>query len=133
MRALRLLALFALLAMPAAGGAREEFRAVIQSQLDAFAADDLPQAFSYASPAIREIFRTPENFGQMVATGYPMIWRPRVFEFLDTWSSEGRQFQRVSVRGADGVTHQFDYEMIEIDGAWRINGVYPVAEAAPSV
>ncbi len=133
MRGLRLIALIALMATPAAGGTGEDFRAVIQSQLDAFKAGDLPRAFSYASPAIREIFGTPENFGQMVAGGYPMIWRPRVFEFLDIWSAEGRQFQRVRVQGADGAVYHFDYEMIEVDGIWRINGVYPVTEAAPSV
>ena len=34
-------------------------RAVVEAQLDAFAADDAKKAFSYAAPSIRGMFRTP--------------------------------------------------------------------------
>jgi hypothetical protein len=48
----------------------------IQNQLNAFIADDFATAFTFASPNIKGIFGTPENFGAMVTQGYPMVHRP---------------------------------------------------------
>ena len=48
----------------------------IQNQFDAFLKDDVGTAFSFASPNIKGLFGTPENFGPMVRNGYPMVWRP---------------------------------------------------------
>ena len=43
-------------------------RAVVQAQLDAFAANDAKRAFSYAAPQLHEMFETPEKFMAMVRT-----------------------------------------------------------------
>jgi hypothetical protein len=61
----------------------DSIQAVITSQLSAFQANDLDAAFAHASPTIQTKFRNPEIFGEMVATGYPMIWRPAGYEMLD--------------------------------------------------
>ena len=53
-----------------------EIRGVIQSQLDAFLADDVNTAFTFAAPNIKRMFGSAENFGRMVQNGYPMVWRP---------------------------------------------------------
>jgi len=60
----------------------DEIKAVIGNQIEAFLADDFATAFTFASPMIREIFRTPENFGSMVRNGYPMVWRPAEIRYL---------------------------------------------------
>ncbi len=122
-----------LLSMPAWAGEAEDIRDVIRAQVDAFLADDVRTAFDFASPAIRTIFGTPENFGRMVANGYPMIWRPRAVDFLDLREADGRRFQRVRVQDGAGEEYLFDYEMIVVDGVWRINGVFPVQMPAPVV
>lgn len=96
----------------------------IQSQIDAFLVDDFATAFNFASPGIRGIFRTPENFGQMVREGYPMVWRPAVVRFLGLRDEAGRVVQRIQVEGADGRSHILDFEMVRTENGWKINGVW---------
>jgi len=57
-------------------------RAVVEAQLDAFAADDAKKAFSLAAPSIRAMFETPEKFVAMVRAGYPVVYRPASVTFL---------------------------------------------------
>ena len=115
-------ALFLTLA-PMAGAQDASIEGTISGQIDAFKADDFATAFTFASPSIQNIFRTPENFGAMVRGGFPMVWRPSSVIFLDQREIAGRIFQEVDVQGPDGAFYVLDYQMIEIDGMWRINGV----------
>ncbi|MEM0922447.1 MAG: DUF4864 domain-containing protein [Pseudomonadota bacterium] len=101
----------------------ETIQSVISDQIDAFQRSDLPAAFAHASPSIQSIFGSPERFGQMVRGGYPMIWRPSRFEMLKLLPGPGLQVQTVLFEAQDGSLYEADYEMIEIDGVWRINGV----------
>jgi hypothetical protein len=107
--------------------------ATIQRQMDAFLADDLEAAFAIASPNIQQIFGTPENFGRMVAQGYPMVRSPLDVQYLEQRQHSDTVMQLVQVTGNDRTTHWFAYEMVVVNGQWRINGVYPVAAPAPSV
>lgn len=100
-----------------------EIQSVITSQLDAFKSDDFATAFTFAAPTIRDIFRTPENFGRMVSQGYPMVWRPAGVEYLDLRREGGRVFQDVRITDSDGVSHLLEYSMTEMDGVWKISGV----------
>lgn len=103
-------------------------RGVILDQIEAFLADDFAAAFTFASPAIRGIFGTPERFGAMVRNGYPMVWRPEAVEFGDLREIGGRLWQRVIVRDADGRLHALDYQMVPGEDGWRINGVQLLQE-----
>lgn len=111
-------------AAPAEESAAPAIRDTIQSQIDAFLEDDVARAFTFASPGIQGIFRTPENFGRMVREGYPMVWRPESLRFLDLREVDGALWQKVLIEDAQGATHLLDYRM-EPDGAgrWRIDGV----------
>jgi hypothetical protein len=62
---------------PVSQADRQAIRRVIESQLAAFQRDDGPGAFAFASPMIREIFATPENFMAMVKSAYQPVypWR----------------------------------------------------------
>jgi len=100
-----------------------EIEATIGAQIDAFLADDFARAFTYASPSIQGVFQTPENFGRMVRGGYPMVWRPRDVQYLDLNETSGVFFQRVMVTDADGGVHLLEYQMIDVNGDWKINGV----------
>lgn len=98
--------------------------ATIQSQIDAFLLDDFATAFTFASPSIRSIFRTPENFGAMVRQGYPMVWRPDDVRFGDLRNIDGDLWQQVIIRDKSGAQHVLDYRMEQgPDGEWRISGV----------
>jgi hypothetical protein len=118
--------LLAVLALGLAAPARADeaaIRGVISSQIEAFLADDFATAFTYASPTIRDVFRTPENFGRMVRQGYPMVWRPEEVEFLGLERRDGRLWQDVLVRDADGALHVLEYRMIEGPQGWKIDAV----------
>ena len=97
---------------------------VIQSQIDAFLKDDFAAAFTFASPMIQGMFGNAANFGTMVRQGYPMVWRPADVRFLEQKEpAPGRHLQNVMMQDAAGRIHVLEYEMIQIDGNWRINGV----------
>lgn len=103
----------------------------IQSQIDALLQDDFATAFAFASPSIRSIFRTPENFGAMVRNGYPMVWRPSDVRFGPLREIEGGLWQQVLIQDEKGRRFVLEYLMEQVDGAWRISGVQVVP--APDV
>ncbi|MEM8742001.1 MAG: DUF4864 domain-containing protein [Pseudomonadota bacterium] len=96
---------------------------VITRQIEAFLSEDVERAFTFASPMIQQMFVTPQRFGQMVRQGYPMVWRPSEVTMGELRVERGRPVQSVILRDAAGALFIADYEMIQIDGAWRINGV----------
>ncbi|MGD1879979.1 MAG: DUF4864 domain-containing protein [Kiloniellaceae bacterium] len=103
----------------------------IRAQLDAFRQDDGSRAFSYATPQLRRLFGTPENFMAMVRGGYQPVYRPQSVEFLDARVIDGRTGQAVRFVGPDGRAVIALYTMErQPDGSWRIAAVQliPAAE-----
>ncbi|MEL7097286.1 MAG: DUF4864 domain-containing protein [Pseudomonadota bacterium] len=111
-----------MLALPAAAQ-EEPIQNTISRQIDAFKVDDFREAFTFASPMIQGIFRTPENFGRMVSQGYPMVWRPAEVQYLDLREENGALIQKVMITDQEGGVHLLDYRMIETPDGWKINGV----------
>jgi len=101
----------------------DDITGVISSQLEAFQADDLDRAFSFASPTIKGIFGNSENFGVMVKRGYPMVWRPADVRFGPLEIINGRNVQIVFFTDFNGQVFEASYEMIETENGWQINGV----------
>ena len=99
-------------------------QSTITAQLDALKRDDFATAFTYASPNIKGIFGTPENFGKMVREGYPMVHRPSAVKMLDLREVAGGLWQRVLVTDGTGRSHVLDYQMIETADGWQINAVH---------
>ena len=114
--------LLALWVRPAAAQ-EAAYQQVIAAQIEAFRVDDFGLAFSYASPTIQNIFRTPENFGAMVKQGYPMVWRPSDVRYLEARQIAGQLWQKILVKDTKGARFLLDYRMIQTDGAWRIDAV----------
>jgi hypothetical protein len=110
------------LSLPAAAQ-EEPIRKTIQAQIDAFLADDFATAFTFASPNIKGIFGTPENFGAMVKQGYPMVYRPAEVEMGELREIAGNLWQRVRVVDQAGTAWYLDYMMIETVEGWQINAV----------
>ena len=77
----------------------QQARAVVQAQLDAFAADDAARAFSYATPAIRKAFGEPGRFIEMVKINYPVVYRPTSVTFLKAAWIAGQLSQGVRLSG----------------------------------
>ncbi len=121
-RGLVVLLLAAALSLPAA--AQEgPIQQVIQSQIDAFLADDFARAFTFASPSIKGLFGTPETFGTMVKRGYPMVHRPAQVEMGELREVAGNLWQRVRIVDQAGRAHLLDYMMVETPEGWQINAV----------
>lgn len=104
---------------------------VITDQLEAFVERDIAGAWEHASPMIRGMFGTPENFAMMVQRGYPMVWDNSDVRFLDRDEFDSRTRQEVQIQGPDGLFYILDYQMIETPDGWQINGVQVIP--APEV
>ena len=104
-------------------GPKEDVQAAISSQLEAFLKDDFYTAFTFASPSIRSMFRTPQNFGQMVQRGYPMVWRPQKFSFLEHRTDPAGRAQDIQIIDQRGTAHYLRYFLIDTANGWKISGV----------
>jgi hypothetical protein len=101
----------------------QPIQSTITSQIEAFRAEDFVRAFTYASPTIHQIFRTPENFGGMVTSGYPMVVNPAQVEMMDLRTVGGALWQRVRITDQKGQSYLLDYQMVEGPDGWLINAV----------
>ena len=125
MRALVLLAAFLIsLAFPAA--AADDVAAaqsVIRSQTEALGRDDAAAAYSYAAPAIRDLFPRAEIFMEMVRRSYAPVYRHKSFEFGEARAFDGKIAQRVHIVDADGVAWEALYTLeLQPDGSLKITG-----------
>lgn len=109
-----------------------EIEANIAAQIQAFKADDFVTAFTFASPNIQRLFQTPENFGDMVRRGYPMVWRPADVRFLELREISGALWQKVMITDGNGRIHILDYQMVQQENGWKINGVQLLGNSDPS-
>lgn len=96
---------------------------VIGNQFNAFRAEDVVEAWQYASPNIQGLFGDPQNFGRMVQQAFPMVWNPSSVDFIDLQTFGALTVQRVEVVDQAGSLHYLGYAMIETEDGWRINGV----------
>lgn len=96
----------------------------ISRQIEAFLADDVETAFSFAAPNIKALFGTPERFGQMVRQGYPMVWRPAMVSFLDLELTDEGWVQRVLFEDQRGRYFVGRYFMVETPDGWQIRAVH---------
>lgn len=119
----RVIVVLALLWPAAVRADQAAVRDVIAQQIDALQRDDFEEAFSYASPLIQDIFGTPDRFGTMVQQGYPMVWRPSALRFALIRQDGDVFYQQVVLGSGTDESIVAEYEVLQIDGVWRINGV----------
>ncbi|MDT0682043.1 DUF4864 domain-containing protein [Roseicyclus sp. F158] len=108
---------------PVSAQSADPIEGVISNQLEAFGADDFEDAFSHASPMIRGLFQTPDNFGAMVRNGYPMVHRPADVSYGQREEQADAVLQNVVITDEAGAVHVLRYEMVETEDGWKINGV----------
>ena len=123
MRILLAFVVFILFSTPIFAGPKEDVQATISLQLEAFLKDDFDTAFTFASPSIRSMFQSPQNFGQMVQRGYPMVWRPQKFNFLEHRKDRGGRAQDIKIIDQSGTAHYLRYFLIDTTKGWKIKGV----------
>lgn len=125
MRALitALVLLVAAFLQPAARADEAAIRTVIESQIDAFRADDGERAYSYAAPGIREMFGDVGRFMSMVRQGYRPVYRPRDYAFGPLRDTPRGPEQEVFVTDEAGISWVAVYSLEQQpDGSWKISG-----------
>jgi hypothetical protein len=125
MRALVLLAvcLIGLAAPTRAGDDVAAAQAVIRSQAEAFSRDDAETAYSYAAPAIHDMFPQADIFMSMVQRSYAPVYRHKSFEFGEARASNGTIAQRVHIVDENGEAWEALYTLEqEPDGSVKIIG-----------
>jgi hypothetical protein len=96
---------------------------VIRAQEQAFSRDDAAAAYSYAAPAIQEIFPQADIFMSMVRGSYAPVYRHRSFEFGEARIADGKIAQRVHIIDGDGVAWEALYTLErQPDGSLKITG-----------
>ena len=125
MRALVLLTAF-LLSLASPARAADDVAAaqtVIRSQVEALGRDDAATAYSFAAPAIQDMFPQADIFMDMVRRSYAPVYRHKSFEFGEARVSDGQIAQRVHIIDAEGVLWEALYTLEEQpDGSVKIIG-----------
>jgi len=102
---------------------KADIQSTISDQLRAFASDNFIEAFTHASPGIKDIFGTVENFSNMVKKGYPMVWRYNNFEFLNLEETPQGYSQIIRITDQNDKLFLLKYFMKNVAGIWKISGV----------
>ena len=98
-------------------------QSVIRAQEQAFGRDDAAAAYSYAAPAIRQIFPEANIFMFMVQNSYAPVYRHRSFEFGEAKVDGGWIGQRVHIVDANGEAWVALYTLEQqVDGSYKITG-----------
>ena len=96
---------------------------VIRSQEQAFSRDDAAAAYSYAAPAIRQIFPEANIFMFMVQHSYAPVYRHRSFEFGEARTEGDLIAQRVHIVDENGEGWEALYTLErQGDGSLKITG-----------
>ena len=125
MRVILLLAVILIgLAYPAcAGDDVAAAQGVIRSQAEAFSRDDAAAAYSYAAPAIHDLFPQADTFMAMVQRSYAPVYRHRSFEFGEARVEGNWIAQRVHIVDANGEAWEALYTLEQqADGTFKITG-----------
>jgi hypothetical protein len=106
---------------------------VIRSQVEAFSRDDAAAAYSYAAPAIQEVFPQADIFMSMVRNLYAPVYRHKSFDFGEARVADGTIAQRVHIVDADGIPWEALYTLeLQPDGSVKITGCVLLKAGQPA-
>jgi hypothetical protein len=106
---------------------------IIRSQVEAIGRDDATTAYSYATPAIQNMFPGAEIFLGMVQRTYTPIYRHKSFEFGEGRAADGKIAQAVHIVDADGVPWEGLYTLEQQpDGSIKISGCVLLKTGEPA-
>ena len=96
---------------------------VIRAQEQAFGHNDAAAAYSYAAPAVKQIFPAPDIFMSMVQNAYAPVYRHKSFEFGESKIEGSSIAQRVRIIDANGEAWEALYTLEQqADGSYKITG-----------
>ncbi|CAN0580108.1 DUF4864 domain-containing protein [Marinobacter goseongensis] len=108
---------------PLAGDKEADIREAILSQIEAFANEDSEQAWAHASEGIKRRFGSSQVFLDMVREAYPAVHSATAIEFAERVPHGAFEIQAVRLQGPEGGRWDAYYNMVLIEGEWKIAGV----------
>ncbi len=118
-----LVAVLVALAFPVRADDVADAQSVIRAQEQAFSRDDAAAAYSYAAPAIHEIFPQADIFMTMVQQAYTPVYRHKSFEFGEARTAGGMVAQSVHIVDDKGEAWDALYTLEQqFDGNLKIVG-----------
>lgn len=101
---------------------RQESRAVIEAQIEAFKQGDGPKAFSYATPNIQTMFGDADTFMKMVRDGYDVVYSPASVRFVKFETDGMNALHAVQMIDRQKTLWNVYYVLQKRpDGNWRIS------------
>ena len=95
----------------------------IRQQIDAFGRDDADGAFRFASPDIRRLFGSSDDFMRMVRDRYEPVYRAGSVAFIALDSVGGQWVQVVQVTDGEGKVWRALFTMKrQPDKSWKVGG-----------
>ena len=99
-------------------------QSIIDNQIKSFRTGDFEQAFSHASPNLKKMFGSVDNFIRMVRSGYGPIYGAQSWAFGRSRSISGTLYQEVQLVGPNGNNWTAVYSLQkQADGSWKITAV----------
>lgn len=99
--------------------------AVVQTQLEALAADDAETAFEMVSDETRALLGSPEALLGIVRDWYPALYRPQKAEFSSTEVVGQNAMQEVAITDSNGIVWIAIFLMALDDAEhWKIDSYY---------
>jgi hypothetical protein len=109
--------------LPAAADDVAAAQGVIRSQEQAFGRDDAAAAYSYAAPALHQLFPRADIFMTMVQNSYAPVYRHKSFEFGEARTEGSWIAQRVHIIDTNGQGWEAMYTLEQqSDGSYKITG-----------
>lgn len=97
---------------------------VVEGQIKAFHQRQHEEAFQYAAPALRIVFRDVENFIRMVKRGYNPIYAAQNWSFGRSRIESKTIYNEVLISGPNNGEWTALYSLQkQTDGKWKIVGV----------
>ena len=102
---------------------RRAIEHTVRKQLDAFVHDDAEVAFGFATPDIRRLFGSSDNFMRMVRENYEPVYRPDSVRFVRVEAVGGQWVQVVQLVDEAGQVWRALFTMKrQADRSWKVGG-----------
>ncbi|NVK35355.1 MAG: DUF4864 domain-containing protein [Rhodobacteraceae bacterium] len=100
----------------------QAFRTIISDQIKAFRSGDASRAFSYASPALKNQFQSPQFFMHMVKSAYDPVYGAKNLSFGQTRDTPLGPVQEAYVTDRNGTDWLALYSFVrDGSGNWKIS------------
>lgn len=112
----------------------EAIHIVVQTQLEAFAADDAETAFELASDETKSLLGSPQALLGVVREWYPPLYRPQKAVFSDAEVVGQNAIQEVAITDSNGIVWIAIFLMsLDDEASWKVDSYHLVETTSMEV